>query len=184
MMDPATLQQLGEFLFTQLVAPEDGDLSFQWTTVADAVLLQRWNERNLQNILITDRTPLIVNNTPESLHKILDSFLTNQPPLTRAFHTRMATHFNLHPDKNTAMKANYPNTHGDNQQPDSWESLMLLCQNARDGLLFIKGKKELAAAAFGNHTKLKSDLQSLKRMLPLFLINKITKETLENKAEN
>ena len=95
----------------------------------------------------------------------------------------MAAHFNQHGDKNTAMKDMYPNNHGDNQQPDSWESFILLCKDAMDGLVFITQKKMAAEIAFGSLTNLKSDLQALKRLLPLFLINKITKEVLENKAE-
>ena len=48
---------------------------------------------------------------------------------------------------------------------------------------FITQTKIAAAIAFGSLTNLKSDLQALKRLLPLFLINKITKEVCENKAE-
>ena len=146
MFDPLALQGLGEFIFQQLFIQEEGGLAFNWIDVLDTTLQERWNGKNLQNL----PSPLVPpTNTPESLLLILEIFLTQQPPLTRSFHQRMAAHFNQSENKNTAMKDMYPNNHGDNQGPDSWESFILLCKDAMDGLVFITQKKMAAAIAFG-----------------------------------
>ena len=155
MLDPLILQSLEEFIFQQLVFQEEGGLAFNWINVLDNTLQEQWNGRNLQNLSSPLYSPT---NTPEHLLLILEIFLTQQPPLTRTFHQRMAAHFNLHRDKNTAMKDTYPNNHGDNQQPDSWESFILLCKDAMDRLVFITQKKMAAPIAFRSLTNLISDL--------------------------
>ena len=93
MLDPLALQALGKFIFQQLFVQEEGGRAFNWIDVLDNTLQERWNGKNLQNLPSPLDSPT---NTPESLLLILELFLTQQPPLTSAFHQRMATHFNQH----------------------------------------------------------------------------------------
>ena len=172
-VNPTNLERICQFLYGQIEATEAIPAPhFNWLNAETAVLRQRWTNADVE-------IPYDVNNSPGSLAGILRMFLFKQPALTRAFHTRLAAHFNLENDKTTRIRNAYPNNVGDAGATDAWQSVLDMMEEIRQALQYIEAKYNQGQNAVEYLKEMRGELQRIKRLLPQVLIARATKEELE-----